>query len=108
MNTTKKLQDTDILSEEILNKEDCLNEKLTDKLTNERIEGTPLWCVKNNEEGTAWTLAFGKYALKTGHTKKELKEYVENNAIKVMTDITLCIFEELKNNTNNLKKDDSL
>ena len=70
MNTTKNLQDTDTSSEEIQHKEDCL--------TNELIKGTPLWVIKNNEDGTLWTLAFGKYALKTGHSKQELKEYVQN------------------------------
>ena len=104
MNTITELQDIDTSSEEIQYKEDCLNEKLT----NEKIEGTPLWVIKNNEDGTLWTLAFGKYALKQGKSKQELKEYVQNEAMNVMTNITLCIFEELKNDTNNLKKDDSL
>ena len=104
MTTTNNLQDIGTSSEKIQYKEDCLNEKLT----NEPIEGTPLWCIKNNEDGTLWTLAFGKYALKTGQSKEELKEYVQNEAMNVMTNITLCIFEELKNDTDNLKKDDSL
>ena len=93
-------QNTDTSLEESQNKENYL--------TNELIKGTPLWLIKTNEDGTAWTLAFGKYALKTGHSKQELKEYVQNEAMNVMTNITLCIFEELKNDTNNLKKDDSL
>ena len=104
MNTVENLQDINTSSEQIQHKEDCLNEKLT----NEPIEGTPLWIIKNNEDGTLWTLAFGKYALKQGQSKQELKEYVQNEAMNVMTNITLCIFEELKNNTDNLKKDDSL
>ena len=104
MNTVDKSQDINTSSEKIQYKEDCS----TDELANELIEGTPLWCVKNNEDGTLWTLAFGKYALKTGQSKQELKEYVQNEAMNVMTNITLCIFEELKNDTNNLKKDDSL
>ena len=104
MNTVENLQDINTSSEQIQYKEDCLNETLT----NEPIEGTPLWVIKNNEDGTLWTLAFGKYALKQGQSKKELKEYVENNAMNVMTNIVICIMEEEKNITNNEKKDDSL
>ena len=104
MTTQNKLHSTDISSSEIPFKENCS----TDELTNELIEGSPLWCVKNNEDGTLWTLAFGKYALKTGKSKQGLKEYVENNAMNVMTNIVICIMEENKNITNNEKKDDSL
>ena len=104
MNTTKNLQDTDILSENILNKENYS----ANELTNELIEGTPLWCIKNNEDGTLWTLAFGRYALKTGQSKQELKEYIENNAMNVVTNIVICMFEEIKKIDKELKKDDSL
>ena len=104
MSTITESQDIDTSSEEIQYKEDCLNEKLT----NEKIEGTPLWVIKNNEDGTLWTLAFGKYALKTGHSKQELKEYVQNEAMNVMTNIVICVVEELKNMSSNQKKDDSL
>ena len=88
MNTTKNLQDTDISLEETLNKEECL--------TNELINGTPLWLIKTNEDGTAWTLAFGKYALKTGQSKEELKKYLEENMLIVITNMMIAIIEESK------------
>ena len=100
MNTTKNLQDTDILSENILNKENYSNEDLA----NELMQGTPLYLIKTNEDGTKWVLSFGKYALKEGNSKAELKEYVENNMLNVITDMIICTIEANKNMTNNLKK----
>lgn len=105
MTTIENLQYTDTLSEKNPNKEDC---SINEELTNELIEGTPLMCIKNNTDGTLWTLAFGKYALKTGQSKQELKEYVQNEAMNVMTNIVICVVEELKNMNSNQKKDDSL
>ena len=100
MNTVDKLQETDTLSEHIQHKEDYL--------TNEPIEGSPLWLIKTNEDGTKWVLSFGKYALKIGNSKKELKEYLEENMLNVITNMVICILEEVKKFNNNEKKDDSL
>ena len=96
MNTITELQDIDTSSEEIQYKEDCLNEKLT----NEKIEGTPLWVIKNNEDGTLWTLAFGKYALRQGQSKEELKKYLEDNMLIVITNMMIAIIEESKSVDN--------
>ena len=96
MNTITESQDIDTSSEEIQYKEDCLNEKLT----NEKIEGTPLWVIKNNEDGTLWTLAFGKYALRQGQSKEELKKYLEDNMLIVITNMMIAIIEESKSVDN--------
>ena len=92
MNTTNNLQDIGTSSEKIQHKEDCL--------TNELINGTPLWLIKTNEDGTAWTLAFGKYALKTGQSKEELKKYLEDNMLIVITNMMIAIIEESKSVDN--------
>ena len=99
MNTVDNLQDIDTSSEQIQYKEDYLS--------NELIQGTPLWLTKKNEDGTEWVLSFGKYALRNGKSKEELKNYLENNLLNVITNIAICIVEEFKN-FNNEKKDDSL
>ena len=88
MNTIENLQDINTSSEQIQHKEDCL--------TNELINGTPLWLIKTNEDGTAWTLAFGKYGLKTGQSKEELKKYLEDNMLIVITNMMIAIIEESK------------
>ena len=88
MNTVDNLQDIDTSSEQIQHKEDCLS--------NELIKGTPLWLIKRNEDGTAWTLAFGKYALKTGQSKEKLKKYLEDNMLNVITNMMIAIIEESK------------
>ena len=96
MKTVENLQDIGTSSEQIQHKEDYSNETLT----NELIEGTPLWCIKNNEDGTAWTLAFGKYALKQGKSKEELKKYLEENMLIVITNMMIAIIEESKSVDN--------
>ena len=97
MKTVENLQDIGTSSEETLNKEDC---SINEELTNELIEGTPLMCIKNNTDGTLWTLAFGKYALKQGQSKEELKKYLEENMLIVITNMMIAIIEESKSVDN--------
>ena len=80
----------------------------TDELTNELIEGSPLWLIKTNEDGTEWVLIFGNYELKKGKSKKELKEYVNNNILNIVTNIAIIVCEKSNEINNQLKKDDSL
>lgn len=63
---------------------------------NELIEGTPLWIIKTNEDGTEWVLSYGRYCLKKGKDKEELKEYVDNNLLNVITNMIICTIEESK------------
>lgn len=78
----------DISLEESQNKENYL--------TNELLKGTPLWLIKTNEDGTEWILSYGRYCLKKGKSKEELKNYLEDNMLNVITDIIIATIEESK------------
>ena len=104
MITQNKLQDTDTSSAQIQHREDCS----TDELTNELIEGSPLWLIKTNEDGSEWSLIFGNYELKRGKSKNELKEYVNNNILNIVTNIAIIVCEKANEINNQLKNDESL
>jgi hypothetical protein len=65
----------------------------------EKVEGTPFFIVKNNEDGTEWILTFGTYKLKTAKTKRELKEYLITDRYNIMTDIVIIINEVKEKNS---------
>ena len=77
-------------------------------LSNEKIDGSPLWLIKNNEDGTEWSLIFGNYELKRGNSKNELKEYVNNNILNIVTNIAIIVCEKANEINNQVKKDESL
>ena len=77
-------------------------------LSNEQIDGSPLWLIKTNEDGTEWSLIFGTYELKRGNSKNELKEYVNNNILNIVTNIAIIVCEKANEINNQLKKDESL
>lgn len=71
---------------------------------NEKVEGTPFFIMKNNEDATEWALTFGTYKMKTGKTKRELKNYLITERYNIMCDMIIIINEvKSKTNTNETK-----
>lgn len=67
---------------------------------NEQIDGTPFAICKNHiDDSDPWILGFGNYKLKTGKTKKELKDYLITNRYNIMCDMIIIINEVKEKHT---------
>nr|WAE43729.1 MAG: hypothetical protein [Microviridae sp.] len=67
---------------------------------NEKVEGTPFYIMKGNEDGTEWILAFGTYKIKTAKTKRELREYLITDRYNIMCDMIIIVNEVKTKNQN--------